>query len=313
MRKRSPGKTLAEYGLILALLVLAAVPALAFLGDQISDGMANNANSVSQADRLFGLLGAGGGGGGGNIAIGQPPDVTGANGSPPVESEGISPESMAGSAQADTMGFAAMTTSVQGDSSDLIRNSGSAGAMKALASDIDKAIDQALASGEITPAQASALRNLANQGHTIAAAEKMIEDHIAAGKLNEPITYKGTTYQNAFYMAWKEVGFDGQPMSQYEPMEAPGAGAEMKKFQELYRDLKAQGLMDTELGQQVTWLANEIAHIGESTDDVLSLQANKVISLEAFNELMASNVTHQHSTAICTTGGVNTSTGTSCN
>ncbi len=61
--KQAQGKTLAEYALILFLVVLVSIPALQILGNAISDLLAEG-NAPSKAGQLFGLLGGNGGGNG---------------------------------------------------------------------------------------------------------------------------------------------------------------------------------------------------------------------------------------------------------
>ncbi len=56
------GNTLAEYFIIFALVAIAAIPAVSFLGNMISDGFSNNGNIQSRGAQLFGLLNSGGGG-----------------------------------------------------------------------------------------------------------------------------------------------------------------------------------------------------------------------------------------------------------
>ncbi len=57
--RRTAGKTIAEYALILALLVLVAIPALSYLGRVITEGYRQN-EPTSKAGQLFALLGGSG-------------------------------------------------------------------------------------------------------------------------------------------------------------------------------------------------------------------------------------------------------------
>ncbi len=62
---KSQGNFIAEYGLIMALVVLVAVVSLGYLGSVLDQSYAKNGN-LSQANELFGLLGASAGTGGAN-------------------------------------------------------------------------------------------------------------------------------------------------------------------------------------------------------------------------------------------------------
>ncbi len=160
--KRQLGVSLAELGLILALVVLAAIPAVMFLGNTISDGLNNAGTSVQGAD-VFALMDAPANdpyAGGANIAVATT-SVDG-SGSSIVSGDGTVPDFGNGF---ETGSMGTLTTSANGTEM-------AADALDAMASGQPvNGMDLKGFFGDEWGTVSSMLGEMANAGHNIATAE----------------------------------------------------------------------------------------------------------------------------------------------
>ncbi len=214
------GVEIAEYGLILALLVLISVPALMFMGEQLSSSY-NNMNPTGKASELFALLGGGAGGNSQNpdpISADDQDVLTDTLASKDTSVPGLTqPSDHSTISQSITVNQAMGTTfdelisqgfkatSAEG----IMQSVGSLGAGKtaaALASNLEDLIEQMESAGEMTAEEANHFRQLANQGHKIAQIEQIIEQ---AGE-----RFDGTTpWANSNQFMAQQVEYNGMTVS----------------------------------------------------------------------------------------------------
>jgi hypothetical protein len=216
--------------------------------------------------------------------------------------------------------------------------SGANGATNELLSELDRTIQRLLASGEISEAEARELIKLSNMGHTMAKAEKAMEDAMAVG--SPRVEYEGKTYMLANMRDL--LGFDKPPQGDSWEVEAGYANSLVGSFVQAYQNAKKAGAMSNpEINKTVSALSYKIVAVADSlswtTDSIITDKAQGASyaeidsRLKNLNQEIASNLqtnlsnippdslfynaasssTHTNSAGICTIGS-GQDTGTAC-
>ncbi|HEY9687631.1 MAG TPA: hypothetical protein V6C52_11710 [Coleofasciculaceae cyanobacterium] len=200
---------------------------------------------------------------------------------------------------------------------DSVATSGVNGSTSALLADFKSVTDQMLASGDLTPEQASSLAALANQGYRIAQIESLIEQ--VAQTAADGASFKATPVQ-----------FDGQTMTILQlnsligsvPSEpatftdplstAASSNQETLNFINLYNTALSSGaLSNPQLQAYVGLLATEISYLSEVTEDAVATTPNTVDPCQYLPNFLASESTYLDSTNICK-AGAGKATGNTC-
>jgi hypothetical protein len=166
--------------------------------------------------------------------------------------------------------------------------------------------------GAITEAQSEDLLNLANQGHTIAQAERLIEDSVSGKTQSSTGMY---TFQGKEYTLDQlagQIGFGGVSMDEVaNPLTSDKAEPVLANFQSLYTTAQRDGSLEIpEVKALVDQASSQILTTGELVEDVYTRE-QITDDYAAFKTRLASNATNASSGAICTAGR-NTDTGQSC-
>lgn len=207
------------------------------------------------------------------------------------------------------------------DTQKSIAVSGANGATRELASILTSTVEQALATGEITQAQAQVLLELANQGYALAEIEKLLEDAVAQGKTE-------VTFKNKRYQTWElaqQLGLN-VPENTWN-LDSQYAAALMAPFLKQYKAVEQAGaLTDPALKNMVSQLSYQIAAIGDAvswqfgqwqtqgkpaiTTVIMNTQTANLFQMDMqgtpYSDAThtASGKTNQNSNQICTIGGV---------
>lgn len=231
---RYKGQQLGEYALALALIAVALITACTFFGASASDAIGSMVAGMNQS---------------------PPGKVTGPDpGHLTLQStgNGTSASIVAISDNGSLMTYANSLTSA-------IETSGANGTTTEILSLLDSYINQSLASGTLSPEQASYLTALSKQGYELANIEAVIEDMIKNNPkaLGQPYTHNGVTYPSGVALAM-QIGFD--------PVQKTN-DAEVGHFVELYNQaLKHGALNDPEAKNIVMTLSNQIINIANGVE-----------------------------------------------
>jgi polyhydroxyalkanoate synthesis regulator phasin len=201
---------------------------------------------------------------------------------------------------------------LQSDLSDKLQTLGANGTTELLAKQLAVLANALLDKGEITEEQNSTLLQLANKGHDMALAERLVEDFVemAGERKNDyrDITYEFQGKQYTPFKLAELVGYVGwYPNNIRDPFEEVStAGPLLSDFQRLYQEADKNGsLNNPKVKDLVTVAAAQIVMTGELIEDNYSNYHNGVFnfqSREAFTKRVASHATGLHSTTICKVG-----------
>lgn len=305
--KRLPGNTIAEYALIGLLIGGVCIAALVQLGGNLN----KNANGLhhSLAYKPYG---------------GTP--VASANPSAPGSGGSADPGS---AVVPGNLGELLQSANFQGVQ-EAIQVSGANGATDQLASTMKAYVEQLLADGKLTDDQASILTRLANEGHALAGAEKLLEDATMSGSSN--ITFNGQTYSVADFSEMFGVDPGKGIAATAKNMSSADAKALSAPFIDLYNQAKSSGaLSDPAVASVIDSLSGQIYVMSDLAKWNAKGVANGSISKDAYFRDMSygyvtaiqqtgvsdvpaqaiSDTTHGNSSQICATGA-GTDSGTNC-
>ncbi len=209
-----------------------------------------------------------------------------------------------------------------------IETTGGNGTTTLLLSILERYIEQEVAAGNMTEEDSQILIQLANQGHKMAAVEKIVEDRYANSssydEFLQPITYDGVTYPNPSdlvdaTLGW--VGSEGNPsgLIAYDIILDPNAdqthsgiweiGGETREFARIYQEAKAAGrLSDPTTDLVVTSLAEQISMLSGTMQQApnhmyVGIFPGTVPYEDAFSKVIASEITDINSVGICAADG----------
>jgi hypothetical protein len=278
----SLGQGISEYGLTLALAAIVALGAFALLGNNLKLGFnsmlpkpPSPIASLPAGNQLDVSGHSSGTASQPNAAWERPLQITLKNGSQ-ITIDGYP----------DNLSKSIMTVGANGTTTQLLAT-------------LEHLIGELLDKVEITEAQASALRTLANRGHDLANREKVIEDRLidrqnGIPQTEGPVTYKGKTYGglDTFARSIDILNSGLQKESQ-------------ASFDDAYQQaLNSAALQDPAVRAVVDSLVQDIAGIadvfGGETSAILT-RPEAGHSLQNLLEATASKQTHQDSAEICTT------------
>lgn len=299
--RHSAGNTLAEYGLIGLLLLGICIVAITSLGNNLGGNLGNLEKSLARKP-------------GGNTT-----QVAGVTNHVPRKKPVIPNAAMGGNALSATLANKMSVREMQAT----IQVSGANGATKELASVMAAYAKQLLVEGTLTEEQANLLSRLANEGHKLANAEKLLED--AYSQNMETVTYGGRTYTRKQF--GEMFGFNrlhgvvGSTTSMDEQMK--NAQSMTAPFLTIYNQAKSRGALDDPavakvidtLSTEITitsdllkWNLEEAEKSGRTTQEYQHrLGMGYVTALHQTNIFdqvteIASEFTHNRSGLICSTG-----------
>lgn len=152
-------------------------------------------------------------------------------------------------------------------------------------------------SGKITPEQQNLLFQMANKGHTLAEAEKAIENIALSATSSAdfkatPVTIGEKQYASPIEAAL-EIGVDGDN----------NRGSILQDFDNLYQQLKqSQALKDPAVQQLVSAIHKDIYNLADSTEGTVWSISQGEVSPDKLQENTASTVTHSKSSILCEAG-----------
>lgn len=202
--------------------------------------------------------------------------------------------------------------------SQFVATSGANGSTTLLANAIEITAEQALTTGQLTEGQYRTLIDLANEGHRIAEALRLIEEAFSYAAINGGNPYDAKVYfegqtTTAVNLA-NDLGFDGYTRSMPSDPLDPSLDADpfMQAFQDAYMAAKSSGaLNDQAIDTQITKLAKQIAFTSTALDLALFDYDDDLINKAELVEGTASKLTDVDSVQICETGS-GTDSGTQC-
>lgn len=207
-----------------------------------------------------------------------------------------------------------------------IQTVGANGTTEELATTLQEQVLQMISKGEITEDEANGLLKLANQGHQLAQAQKLLEDSIVQGKTS--IIYEGKTYSIKSF--GDSIGFNirgGNEVLENFPPEH--ANSTLKPFADQLQAVKQSGALDNPAVQaKVSKIVFQIAFITDTlrwtamdtiaagyapgqgdeklkqstVEHYLMNLGDPNVTVETINAALK---THANSTQICTTGSGN--------
>jgi len=303
--QKSQGHTLSEYGLVGALVAVAAIGSLALLGHSMQGQFQQISNAPNPIDIL------------------KPSAQPAVAASSAAKSGFTLPAASFNTVPTGISDYKEVASSVQ--------TAGANGTTKILADGLIKTAKDELAAGKITETQSNLIIQLANQAYYMAEAEAAIEKvaNSSNARGNDfkdlPVIFKGQ--QTTLYDLYGELGFhqnydDGLLTDPLNSMSL--SGNIMKDFIKAYQRAKENGaLNEATVKAMVDNYATQIATIGDAflyaaqdrgnSHDPLDLSSNMAERLEAFDG-SSSQATNENGDGICTTadGKTYTSNGKSC-
>ncbi len=201
-----------------------------------------------------------------------------------------------------------------------IETSGANGTTTELAAGFEEIVRQLHEHGEISDAETRMLIELANQGHRMAALEKLVEDAAAAATSGADyrstlIEYNGQHYTprelmktHLAYHNW-EPGMANDPFFTEKIVMRNGVEerayprGETGEFVRLYNEVKNAGMLDNPMiNSIVTGFSKQIVILSEQVDTVYS-SVNDNTALDNLTNEVYSRSTDLNSAGICHTGG----------
>lgn len=212
------------------------------------------------------------------------------------------------------------------DTAALVETVGTDGATEEMAAKIMELADKLKAEGKLTDAQYNQLQALSNQAHRIAGLEKLITDTVIASNANmDSFDNSGMNFEGRGYEPWSFAvmlstgttdpinGSFYQPASllDSETKATFGIDPAQSKIGTLMMDLLQQykaakdggALDDPSVNQVITTLTRDVTSLGLETGKMQWNVMNHVWQMEAANQNMAADLTHQDAAHICNTGG----------
>lgn len=306
--KRLPGNTMAEYALIGTLLAGVCIAALMQLGGNLNTNIDGFQSSLAYKPY-----------GGTPVPGGAPAPGSNPAGGPSSPTSGVP----------GNLGDLLNKSTFQGVQ-EAIMVSGANGATDQLASTMKAYVEQLLAEGKLTDDQASILTRLANEGHALAGAEKLLEDATLNG--SSTVNYNGQTYSVTDFTEMFGVDPGKGIAATAKNMSAADAKALSAPFVDLYTQAKASGaLSDPAVASVIDSLSGQIYVMSDQAKWNAKGVANGSIPKENYFQDMSygyvtameqtgvsnlppgaiSSATHGNSSQICSTGAGSDS-GTNC-
>lgn len=300
-----------EYSLAGALLIMASLGALVFLGGNLNGLF----GGMLKSPAIPAVVAAG--------KSGSAP----AAGSPPVSTENSSGQM--GSTGFSKEASVIYTGRYPENMIDTVQTVGANGATDQLANIIRETGARLLAEGKITPAQASLLDTLANRGHSIANVQKAVEDGfaLAAATGKSPLEVKVSAEGQSDWVPYlldamlnESNGSAGTPQDVLAHIvgghsildstdgELGTSGPVMDAFHLAYIEARDNGALYDPAAKAI--VDDAVIQIFGINASLLNNAA--AIAPEAMREKMASSLTHAESAIICDTGN-GKDTGTLCN
>ncbi len=188
----------------------------------------------------------------------------------------------------------------QGSYGNLVSVMGVNGSSSLVADQITALAHKLLDEGKITEAQANLFYNLANQGHSMASIEKIIEDGIHTH--TDPVMYNGKS-------VWvgeltQELGWRGPAGSQktIDDMPPGNESPQMLSLLNAYKALAASGALSSPGTQELTMkLTTDIANMSEAMEDTVA-KTSTTLTAAAMDAELGSRLSDQKSSIICTQG-----------
>jgi hypothetical protein len=302
---RQAGNALSEYGLIGLLVLGVALAALTGLGLNLDDYLAGFGSAIVRKPIASGT----------NVAPSSINTSLVPNRTPsPTFGQ---PQLLLNGANFKNIGMAIQTVGANGATNELLAT-------------LEKQIMQLQAAGSIDETQANLLYQLANQGHTLAEAQKTLEAAFKQGQTS--VTFQGRTYPIAEFA--DRIALDTQASAaELREVNPAIANSILKPFAEAYQQVKTSGMPSDPAIQKtinelvykimvvndtLNWTAEDVIAAGypdpalnfaDSTlDHYVRNLGEPTITVES---IRAASRTHKHSTQICTTGD-GTDSGTQC-
>jgi len=281
--RATAGQSLSEYGLVCALVGVAAVGGLVLLGGSLDDALKNIWGQPSALQ--FSATASGNSGTSANSSHPAPGmqevTITLENG-----------KTITLPQYPADLGRTVQTIGVNGSTDLLAQN------MKAMA-------DAMLAAGEITPEQANGLIRLANQGHRIAEMEKAWEAAAANGpadSASDPIiSFEGKMYTPDEFSTM--TGYYTQQKVEVRDFSNEPTIGELKTFQDLYKTVQNSGVLsEPSVQATVLDLFSQIAFLQESSNYTGDSVFRGETPPTEMTKKIASDTNDKFSAGICDTG-----------
>jgi Flp pilus assembly pilin Flp len=277
------GQGVSEYGLIMALLAIAAVSALTLLGNSLNLGF--NTMVPAPSSRIT------------SPTAGSQPDVSSHSSGTTLQSyapwERPLHITLQNGSQITINGY-------PDNLSKAIMTVGANGTTTQLLATLERLIDELRSKSEITEAQASALRTLANRGHDMAEREKFIEDYLSNSQNSRPQAGEAVTYKGKTYSGLDEFSRSLDILSSGLKKESQAA------FDEAYQEaLNSAALQDPAVRAVVDSLVQDIVNIADVFGGETSAFLTRPEKYPTYQDLLestASKQTHQDSAEICKVG-----------
>jgi hypothetical protein len=201
------------------------------------------------------------------------------------------------------------------DLKSVVETAGANGATEFLAQYIESLAYLLAASGEITPTQATSLKNLANQGHEIAQREgalnEALKQAIESGTPSSEINSTEFDYNNNKTNVSEMISTiaddyfpeDSAGLDQYLTGITNTNAVALKQFMDLYKTASTDGsLNNPAVAAIIKELSFGIVNIAENVESSFIKIDIGTVKPEEFKLDVAKNMTDTHSTGICSTG-----------
>ncbi|MEB3287128.1 MAG: hypothetical protein VKJ04_06460 [Vampirovibrionales bacterium] len=247
------GQSMSEMGIVLALISVTGIVGLTTMGDVLQGGFSSHNDSLKnnelanlQAQDAQGLIAAAS-----NAPLIEPdtpiPIDSGSANNTAAASPTAAPE---GSSLGLTLGNGQYLdlSDYPVDVGQAIETAGANGTTNMLLATLESVIQQAIASGAVTPDGGNQLKALARQGHNIANIQAQVENAILKQK----------DFELSREISW-EIGYN--PGNKTE-------GPQITEFRSLLKDAQSNGsIKDPLLNQIITTLVNQIINISSGVEN----------------------------------------------
>lgn len=297
-----PGQSLSEYAIISGVILVLVIPALTFLGKDISSAF-SGILSMKDSSAKQGATTPATEAPASSESLTIPTMSLGANNSSLLPSTGLNLVTAKGTVIA--------VPEYSQDIANTVLTAGANGATEMLANTIKTVADQALAAGEITESQYNVLIELANQGHYLGDIAGAVEE---AAKIStngtdfhgQPLVINGQEFTMA--QLSKQIGYANYDLFNAQAPPNPlianePANPALQKFIDLYNTAKTNGaLSDPAISSLVYAAASNITIIHQSMNETRHDLHHEAIAVGDFTNSMVSGITHANSVNICAAG-----------
>ncbi|MGE0199461.1 MAG: hypothetical protein AB7P76_00680 [Candidatus Melainabacteria bacterium] len=184
------------------------------------------------------------------------------------------------------------------DIAGMVESAGGNGATLQLASLLSVLTDKLAVMGEITDEQHTQMTRLANQGHEIAAIEKMIEEQSQLAVSNNMettmVTYQGEQVPLQYLV--NQIGWQNIDYAVTDPLNPTDAFPILSGFLNQYQAVRQSGVLNDPMVEAVvTSLVSEIAFLSEDVE-------NLSVDFQNLHQRLPAEVSHRNSADICAAG-----------